>query len=278
MPLSKEQGQLIGPSQDPSIIGAFTAAQLMADCSEDGAPSLTANHLSHLKLFVPDKVWGRSDWAWLVLHGGQLLGVLSESTKFFLEAAESWHQAQMGFAVSMSWGRSPDTARKIADLFQNADEQSVRRLVRQSPDGDLRELEGSVVGMADVLAVVEEEWKRRRKQVGRSGVFRRVRAPEEWGRSQAGRMFQFWLRAGYGAPALCFWSWDALDSLLMPVGSGGGDGARTLARRLGLKKALDQVRGFRVSETAIVLKVRQSATATGEAAWHWKNYPKGSYG
>lgn len=278
MPHSKEHIQVIGSPPDPSIIGAFTAAQLMADCSEEGAPSLTANHLSHLKQFVPDKVWTRGDWAWLVLHGGQLLGLLSESTKLFLQAAESWHQAQLGFAVSMSWGRSPDTGRKIADLFRNADEQSVRRLVRQSPDDHLRELERSVAGMADVLAVVEAEWKRRRKQVGRSGVFRRVRTLDEWERSQAGRMFHCWLRAGYGAPALCFWSWDALDSLLMPVGNGGGEGSKTLARRLGLKKALDQVRGFRVTESAIVLKVRQSATATGKAAWQWKNYPKGSYG
>lgn len=278
MPLSNENGELIGPPPDPSISGAFTAAQLMADCSEDGVPSLTANHLSHLKQFVPDKVWIRPDWAWLLLHGGQLLGILSESTKSFLQAAESWHQAQMGFAVSMSWGRSPDTARKLAGLLRNADEQSVRRLVRQSPDDHLRELERSVAGMSDVLAVVEAEWKRRSKQVGRSGVFRRVRTPDEWERSQAGRMFHCWLRAGYGAPALCFWSWDALDSLLMPVGKGGGAGSKTLARRLGLKKALDQVRGCRVTESAIVLKVRQSATATGEAAWMWRNYPKGSYG
>lgn len=278
MSLANENGELIGPPPDPSIIGAFTAAQLMADCSDDEVPSLTANHLSHLKQFVPNEVWSRSDWAWLVLHGGQLLGVVSESTKSFLQAAESWHQAQMGFAVSMSWGRSPDTARELAGLLRNADEQSVRRLVRQSPDDHLREVERSVAGMTDVLAVVEAEWKRRGKQVGRSGVFRRVQTPDEWERSQAGRMFLCWLRAGYGAPALCFWSWDALDSLLMPVGKGGGAGSKTLARRLGLKKALVQVRGCRVTESGIVLKVRQSATATGEAAWQWKNYPKGSYG
>ena len=96
--------------------------------------------------------------------------------------------------------------------------------------------------------------------------------------SASSKSFRNTLRGGRGAPALCFWSWKALDALLYPNGVGIGEGARTLARRIGLVKGPEIVRAVRLYGSTMRLKVSLTDLATARADWVWMDYPRDSFG
>jgi hypothetical protein len=280
MPSSNEPLEVIGPPADPSIEGAFTAAELMADCFDDGSPSVTARLVLILKSLVPDSVWDHQDWARLARLTVESTSGPGDPLVRFLHAVESWQNAKMAFAISAAWGRCPSRAHAVQEIVQRQDpgEAGIRELLRLSPDEHLREMAGSIPEVPGLGDLIEKEWTHRHRQTAQSDTHRRVLPDQEWGRTPAGRLFIYWLRGGHGAPALCFWTWGALDALLYPSGDGIGSAPRKLAQRLRLKKGAESVRQCRVTNASVEVLVQLTAKKTGEKSWKWMQFPRDSYG
>ena len=280
MASSNEPREMIGPPLDPSIDGAFTAAQLMADCTDDGSPSMTARLFLILNSLLPNSVWDHQDWAWLARLTLESTSGGGDPLVRFLKAAESWHDAKVAFAVLVSWGRGPEGGFKLAEILEKPDpeEADIRELVRLAPDEHLREVVSSTPLLPHLNQLIEQEWKSRNHQRAQTETHRRVFPAEEWGQTPAGRLFFFWLRGGHGAPALCFWTWAALDALLYPFGQGGGSASRKLAQRLSLKKGPESVRQCRVTKSTVEVLVQMTAKKTGKVSLVRLKFPRDSYG
>jgi hypothetical protein len=252
---------------------------LLDRCPDGKSRSLTAVVLDGLAPPILDVCPDRTDWAdhYLSLFGGSL----DELQHGFLKAVSSWQRSLVLFGFMETAGMGVSRATKLTEALESGDpgEAAVLNMLRAAPDDSIDRLLEKTRSTPSLQMIVLKEVNRRkrRRRVTAASPFRVNRSETEPNRPHS-VAFRYWLRARGGAPALCFWSWTAMDQILFPnSGQALGEASEELVKGLGLVKASDHVRGCHLNGDWLELTVQEAGPVPGKPVESVRMWPATTY-
>ncbi len=170
---------------------------------------------------------------------------LRPETRSFLEVAVCWrsgceirdhgrllHVGGIDRVLAMRGGFVHRGRPLGSDMLTNPDHH--KEILQAVPDGDLSEMRkrGRTKG---ARALIDAEIARRKRRGTRKP------RPDDANEDLQTRMWRLWLRAGHGAPALCWWTWQATATLLGASTLTSPNTIAKMGQRVGLRKMLHPV-------------------------------------
>jgi len=241
--------------------------------------SLTAVVLRGMMPSIIDHCWDRADWAdhYLSLAGESL----NELERGFLKAVSSWHRSLIRFGFMETAGMGIGRATELTEALEsgNPDRTAVLRMLRAAPDESIDTLLQKATAYPSIHRIIVDEVRRRRRRRRKTtnSPFRENRSKSEPNRPHSIAM-RYWLRAPLGAPALCFWSWASLDTVLFPNSEdASGEASRDFVRAFGLWKASDHIQKCKVRLDQIELEVAEAGPDPDKPVFRTLVWPGNPY-
>ena len=266
------------PSGD--LIEENSLRKLMSDRCPDGkSRSLTAIVLDRFVPPILDVCADRQDWA---AHYLEMFGdSLNEPQTGFLKAVVSWHRSLVRYGFMETAGLGIGRATELTEALEsgNPGREAVLKMLRAAPDESIDTLLQKTTAYPSIHSIITDEVRRRRRRPRKTanGPFRENRSRSEPNRPHSIAM-RYWLRAPLGAPALCFWSWASLDTVLFPNSEDAiGEASRNFVRALGLWKASDHIQKCKVRLDQIELEAAEAGPDPDKPVFRTLVWPGNPY-